>query len=132
MKYVNYSKGKIDLAYELVKKRSSEEDIKASGDLWIIDKILAGYETCVNPFELDARLRAEYKTIEMMENIQMRFCYNDARSAASRIPMEEILRNKLILDRAGIIADILLKHGRIKCVDELYENKDNRNNVLDG
>lgn len=125
MNYVNYNKGKINLAYELVKEKSSAEDIKASNDLLIIDKILAGYGTYEDSFKLDVKLRAEYKTIDMMENIQMRFCYSDNRPALSSISREEEIRNRLVSDRAGIVADVLLKHGRIKCVDELYENKNN-------
>ena len=121
MNYVNYNKDKISLAYKLAKEKSSAEDIKALNDLLTIDKILAGYETGEDLFKLDAKLRAEYKTIEMLENIQMRFCYSDNRPAPSSISTERIIRNRLVSDRAGIVADILLKHGRIKCVDELYE-----------
>lgn len=125
MNCVNYSKEKISLAYKLVNEKSSAEDIKALNDLLIVDTILAGHETCVDPFKLDEKLRVEYKIIEMMENIQMRFCYNDGRPVPSSISREEKIRNRLVSDRAGIVADILLKHGRIKCVDEVYENKDN-------
>lgn len=121
MDYVKYNKEKTSWAYELVKEKSSVEDVKASNDLLIIGKILEGDETCVDPVKLDVRLRAEYKTIEMMENIQMRFCYNDGRPTPSSISREEIIRNRLVSDRAGIVADVLLKHGRIKCVDEIYE-----------
>lgn len=121
MIYVNYNKDKINLAYKLAKEKSSAEDIKALNDLLTIDKILVCYKTGEDPFKLDAKLRAEYKTIEMMENIQMRFVYSDNRPIPSSISMKEKIRNRLVSDRAGIVADILLKHGRIKCADELYE-----------
>ena len=132
MNCVNYSKEKISLAYKLVNEKSSAKDIKALNDLLTIDKIFAVYGTYEDSLKLDVKLRTEYKTIEMMENIQMRFYYNDGRPVPSSISREEKLRNRLVSDRAGIVADILLKHGRIKCLDEVYENKDNWNKALGG
>ena len=43
---------------------------KAGQDLYILDLILSGVQTCVDKYSLDERLRTEYKTIEEMEKIQ--------------------------------------------------------------
>ena len=105
----------IDLAYKLIKDKSNKDDIKASEDL-------SGMETCFNPWQVDIRLRQDYKTIEMLENIQSNFCYNNKRILEGNITEYERVINNLKIDRAGIIADILIKHKRIKFVDELYKS----------
>ena len=33
----------------------------------------------------------------------------------------ERIMNRLESDKMGVIADVLLKHGKIKCVDEIYK-----------
>lgn len=35
---------------------------------------------------------------------------------------EESLMNRLESDRIGIMVDVLLKHGKIKCIDEIYKH----------
>lgn len=93
---------------------------KAGQDLYILDLILSGVQTCVDKYSLDERLRTEYKTIEEMEKIQDKFCYNDDRQTMGVTP-ENIIMSNLKSDRAGIIADVLIKHRVIKDVEELYE-----------
>ena len=93
---------------------------KAGQDLYILDLILSGVQTCVDKYSLDERLRTEYKTIEEMEKIQDKFCYNDGRQTMCVTP-ENIIMSNLKSDRAGIIADVLIKHRVIKDVEELYE-----------
>ena len=110
----------IDLAYKLIKEKSHEDDIKATEDLQVLDMILGGVQTCFDLYGVDDRLRKEYKTIGMLENIQSRFSYNDGKSI-KRITTEERLMNRLKSDRIGVIVDVLLKHGKIKCVDEIYK-----------
>ncbi len=112
----------IDLAYKLIKDKSNKDDIKASEDLSVLDAMLSEMETCFNPWQVDIRLRQDYKTIEMLENIQSNFCYNNKRILEGNITEYERVINNLKIDRAGIIADILIKHKRIKFVDELYKS----------
>jgi len=114
---VTYKKIYFDLAYEVLKKKSNYDDIKAADDLMVIDAILGGANPNIDPWSVDKRLRDEYKTIEMLENIQMNFCYNDGRIMGG---IEERIISNLKSDKAGIIADVLLKHTRIKCIDELF------------
>lgn len=117
---VKYNNDYIVMAYDLVELKSNTDDIKAGKDLYITDAILNGTKTCVNPYGLDERLRKEYKTIEMMEATADKFIFNDGRPVDRIITNEEKIMNKLKADRAGIIADVLIKHKIIKCVDELY------------
>ena len=122
MAYVVSNKEKlVDLAYKLIKAKSSKDDAKAAEDMLVLDTILSGIQTCFNPIEVDKRLRREYKTIEMLENIQDNFCYNDGRTVNKNVTEYERIINNLKSDRAGVIADVLLKHDMIKTVDELYQ-----------
>ncbi len=66
-------------------------------------------------------MREDYKTIEMLENIQEKFCYNDNRPMKSIVTEEERIMNRLVSDRIGVIVDVLIKHAKIKCVDEIYK-----------
>ena len=117
---VKYNRDYIHVAYNLVKLKSNDDDIKAGEDLYITDASLNGTNTCVNPYALDERLRKEYKTIKMMENVVDKFIFNDGRHKDSIISDEERIMNRLESDRIGIIADVLIKHEIIKIVDELY------------
>lgn len=57
----------------------------------------------------------------MLENIQMKFFYNDGKSMKRIITEKERVMNRLESDRIGVIADVLIKHEKIKCVDEIYK-----------
>ena len=88
--------------------------------LYFTTTILSGVQTCVDKYSLDERLRTEYKTIKKKKKIQDKFCYNDGRQTMCVTP-ENIIMSNLKSDRAGIIADVLIKHRVIKAVEELYE-----------
>ena len=118
---VAYKKRLIKQAYVLLKEKSNEDDIKAAEDLAVLDTILAGIPTSFNRYSLDERLRKEYKTIGMLENIQMKFSYNDGKLVKEISSEQERIMNRLESDKMGVIADVLLKHGKIKCVDEIYK-----------
>lgn len=117
---VKYNDEKVLIAYKLLKQKGIMDDNKAGQDLYILDLILSGVQTCVDKYSLDERLRTEYKTIEEMKKIQDKFCYNDGRQTMCVTP-ENIIMSNLKSDRAGIIADVLIKHRVIKAVEELYE-----------
>lgn len=119
---VKYEKALIDSAYELIKEKSHKDDVKAAEDLYVLDTILCGIQTYFNLYGVDEKLRKEYKTIGMLENIQSAFSYNDGKPMKRIITEEERLMNRLESDKIGIMADVLLKHGKIKCIDEIYKH----------
>lgn len=119
---VVYEKALIDSAYKLIKEKSHKDDVKAAEDLYVLDTILCGTQTHFNLYGVDEKLRKEYKTIGMLENIQSDFSYNDGKPMKRIITEEEKLMNRLESDRIGIMADVLLKHGKIKCIDEIYKH----------
>lgn len=118
---VAYEQRLIDLAYALIKEKSHEDDMKAAEDLYVLDAILNGMQTHFNLYNIDERLRKKYKTIEMLESIQSEFSYNDGNVMNRIITEEERLMNRLESDRIGVIVDVLIKHEKIKYVDEIYK-----------
>lgn len=117
---VKYNDNYISRAYALIERRSTDDDIKAMEDLHIVDIILSGADTYVDLDILDDRLRKEYKTIKVVESVANKYIFDDGQPE-KRIVSEKIkMMNKLKKDRIGIIADVLIKHRLIKCVDELY------------
>lgn len=131
-KMVKYNDKYISMAYELVNAKSTDDEFKAAEDLYAIDAILSGKNTCISPYGLDDRLRKEYKIIEKMEAIVDKFIFNDRRPVNRSVSEKEKVMNRLQSDRMGIIADTLIKHEIIKCVDELYvkPQMENRNIYL--
>ncbi|MGN0318154.1 MAG: hypothetical protein ACI4E1_09525 [Lachnospira sp.] len=117
---VKYNADYISMTYALVKQKGNTDDIKAAEDLYVIDVILSGADTCINQYELDERLRKEYKTIDMMETIANKFICNDLRPVNRIISEKEKIMNRLQSDKIGIIADVLIKHNIVNCVEELY------------
>ncbi len=118
---VAYEQRLIDLAYALIKEKSHEDDMKAAEDLYVLDAILNGMQTHFNLYNIDERLKKKYKTIEMLESIQSEFSYNDGKVMNRIITEEERLMNRLESDRIGVIVDVLIKHEKIKYVDEIYK-----------
>ena len=57
----------------------------------------------------------------MLESIQSKFSYNDGKVMNRIITDEERLINRLESDRIGVIVDVLIKHEKIKYVDEIYK-----------
>lgn len=111
----------INLAYVLIKEKSHKDDMKAEEDLYVLDTILSGVQTNFNLYAIDERLREEYKTIEMLENKQCEYAFDDGIPMKRSITEEERLINRLESDRIGVIVDVLIKHAKIKCVDEIYK-----------
>ena len=109
----------VHMAYGLIQGKSSSDDIKALEDLYVLDTILGGKQTCVDLYRLDERLRQEYATIERVESILRGLCCYKISSMSRSIKEDEII-SKLKIDRMGIIADALIKHGRETCFDKLF------------
>lgn len=120
---VKYDEAYIHMAYDLIKTKSNIDDVKAEEDIYVLDSIIGGIQTCVDIYALDERLRIEYKTIKKLENIQEKFCYDDGKPMGRSVTENERMISRLKSDRAGIIADVLIKHDKIKSIEELYEKK---------
>lgn len=115
--YVCFNEMLLDEAYKLAQIRGEKSDIKAADDLYIVDEILAGRVGCIDVYALDERLRKEYETIEQLENIVSEYTCRNSHRASSVSTERMVLRLKS--DRCGILADVLMKHGRMKYAEQL-------------
>ena len=111
----------INSAYVLIKEKNHKDDMKSEADLHVLDTILSGVQTNFNLYAIDERLRDEYNTIEMLENKQREYAFDDGKPMKRSITEEERLINRLESDRIGVVVDVLIKHAKIKCVDEIYK-----------
>ena len=67
---IKYNVDNIHMAYSIIKLKSNKDDVEAGEDLYVLDSILNGIQTCVNIYALDERLRKKYETIKELEKIQ--------------------------------------------------------------
>lgn len=121
---IKYNVDNIHMTYSIIKLKSNKDDVEAGEDLYVLDSILNGIQTCVNIYALDERLRKKYETIKELEKIQEKFCYDGGKSANVIVTEGERMLSRLKSDRTGIIANILIKHAKIKSIEEVYEKKD--------
>ena len=121
---IKYNVDNIHMAYSIIKLKSNKDDVEAGEDLYVLDSILNGIQTCVNIYALDETLRKKYETIKELEKIQEKFCYDGGKSANVIVTEGERMLSRLKSDRTGIIANILIKHAKIKSIEEVYEKKD--------
>lgn len=119
--YVDYNAVLLDEAYKLAQIRSKESDKKAADDLYAVDEVLAGRGGVISACGLDERLRKEYKTIEQLENKEIKYAYEVANVASPACSETERMVQRLKSDRRGILADVLIKHGKMKFAEELYK-----------
>ena len=120
--YVCFNEMLLDEAYKLAQVRSKKSDVKAADDLYIVDKVIAGNVGCIDIYALDDRLRREYETIEQLENKESEYAFRD-NNRVSEVFCSESKRiiSRLKSDRYGILADVLIKHDRMKYVEEIYK-----------
>lgn len=82
---------------------------------------MAGKAACIDIYALDERLRKEYDTIEQLESKESIYAFGDNNKIVSGNSETEKMILRLQSDRRGILADVLIKHGRMKCAEELYK-----------
>lgn len=124
--YVDYNAVLLDEAYKLVQIRSKESDIKAADDLYAVNAVLAGRGGIISVYGLDERLRKEYKTIGQLENKEIKYVYKVTNAASPVCSETERMVQRLKSDRRGILADVLIKHGKMKFAEELYKKWNDR------
>lgn len=122
--YINFNEVLLDEAYKLAQIKSKISDIKAVDDLYVVDEVLAGRGGIINVYGLDARLRAEYETIEQLESKVYKFAYKVTNVSSGVYSETERIVQRLKSDRHGILADVLIKHGKMKFAEELYKKMD--------
>lgn len=108
-------------AERLARTRGKISDAKAADDLYVVNEVMAGKAACIDIYALDERLRKEYDTIEQLESKESIYAFEDNNKIVSGNSETERMILRLQSDRRGILADVLIKHGRMKCAEELYK-----------
>lgn len=119
--YVCFNEMLLDEAYKPAQVRGKKSDVKATDDLYVVDKVIAGNAGCIDIYALDERLRREYETIEQLENKESEYAFGDNNRVSEVCSESERMISRLKSDKHGILADILIKHGRMKYVEEMYK-----------
>ena len=119
--YLCFNEMLLNEAERLAKIRGKISDAKAADDLYVVDEVMAGKAACIDIYALDDRLRKEYDTIEQLESKESIYAFGDNNKIVSGNSETERMILRLQSDKRGILADVLIKHGRMKCAEELYK-----------
>ena len=120
---VRYNDYYVDMAYVLVKQKSNDDEIKAAEDLYAIDTILGGMDTCINVHELDERLRRDYPSIEKLQELGRNMANNRGNNNIKYDVVSAIIAD-LNADKYGIYVDVLLKYGVINDMKKFIDKVD--------
>lgn len=118
--YVCFNEILLDEARKLAEIKGKISDAKAADDLYVLNEVMAGKAACIDIYALDERLRREYDTIEQLESKESIYVFGDNNQVSSGGSETERMILRLQSDRRGILADVLIKHGRMKCAEDLY------------
>ena len=102
--------------------KETKDDVKAGADLQYTNQLI----NCIsldpkyiqNGWDLNMRLRMEYPEIDDIQNIINRMPSDNARVPNPKEIIVEILK----MDCWGIVAHVLIKHGKIKEIKDIIKN----------
>lgn len=125
---IHFYREYVDLAVKLMDAKSEFDDVKALNDANEINFMITTAKPTVEFVDaakrLDRRINEDYPEINEMHNIAsnminyMSICQNKTYSE-----YDAILKD-LNSDLYGILASVLLKHGKISCIKEFIESVD--------
>lgn len=119
--YLSFNKMLLNEAGKLAEIKGKISDATAADDLYVLKEVMAGKATCIDIYALDERLRKEYDTIEQLESKESIYAFGDNNKIVSGSSETEKMILRLQSDRRGILADVLIKHGHMKCAEKLYK-----------
>lgn len=111
------------VAQKLINLKETKDDGKAGADLQYTNQLI----NCIsldpkyiqNGWDLNMRLRMEYPEIDDIQNIINSMPLDNAKVLNAQEIIVEILK----LDRWGIMAHVLIKHGIIKEIKEVIKDQ---------
>lgn len=109
------------VAQNLINFKETKDDGKAGADLQYTNQLI----NCIsldpkyiqNGWDLNMRLRMEYPEIDDIQNIINSMPLDNAKVLNAQEIIVEILK----LDRWGIMAHVLIKHGKIKEIKDIIK-----------
>lgn len=110
------------VAQNLINFKETKDDVKAGTDLQYTNQLI----NCIsldpkyiqNGWDLNMRLRMEYPEIDDIQNIINRMPSDNVKVPNPKEIIVEILK----MDCWGIVAHVLIKHGKIKEIKDIIKN----------
>lgn len=125
---IHFYKEQVEFALKLIEIKSKYDDIKASKDVTEIKTMINTAKPTVEfvnaAKQLDKRINADYPEIDEMHNIASNMANPVSMCQDKSFSEYDAILKDLNSDLYGILASVLLKHGKISCIKEFIENVD--------
>lgn len=125
---IHFYKKQVELAVKLIDIKSKYDDIKASKDITEINTMINTAKPTVEfvnaAKQLDKRINEDYPEINEMHNIASNMANPASISQDKSFSEYDAILKDLNSDLYGILASVLLKHGKISCIKEFIESVD--------
>lgn len=128
MGMIHFYKEQVELAVKLVDIKSKYDDIKASKDVTEINTMVNTAKPTVEfvnaAKQLDKRINEDYPEINEMHNIASNMANPVSLCQDKTFSEYDAILESLNSDLYGILASVLLKHGKISCIKDFIESVD--------
>lgn len=125
---IHFYREQVELAMKLIDTKGKQDDIKALKDVneinFMINTAKLTVEFVDAAKQLNKRINEDYPEINEMHNIASNMA-NPARLCQDKSFSEyDAILKDLNSDLYGILASVLIKHGKISCIKEFIESVD--------
>ena len=128
MGMIHFYREQVELAVKLIDTKSKQDDIKASNDINEINIMLNTAKPTVEfvnlAKRLDKRINEEYPEIDEMHKIASNMANSAGLYQGNSCSEYDAILKDLNSDLYGILASVLLKHGKISFIKEFIESVD--------
>lgn len=125
---IHFYKEQVEFSVKLLEIKSKYDDIKASKDVTEINTMINTAKPTVEfvnaAKQLDKRINADYPEINEMHNIASNMANPVSICQDKSFSEYDAILKDLNSDLYGILASVLLKHGKISCIKEFIETVD--------
>ena len=117
-----------DEAIKLIDLKSTIDDLKAAKDLAEINSVFTKEHPsdiqCTYEIKLHKRINTDYPEIEKIDEAATKVASAIGIKKQTAYTLFENVKQDLLRDAYGIYASVLLKHGKIKTVEDFIEKID--------
>lgn len=125
---IHFYREYVDLAEKLMNAKSKTDDIKALNDANEINFMIKTAKPTVEfvnaAKQLDRRINEDYPEINEMHNVASNMTNSISTCQNMTYSEYDAILRDLNGDLYGILASVLLKHGKISCIKEFIETVD--------
>ena len=125
---IHFYKEQVEFALILIEIKSKYDDIKASKDVTEINTMVNTAKPTVEfvnaAKQLDKRINEDYPEINEMHNIASNMANPVSLCQDKTFSEYDAILESLNSDLYGILASVLLKHGKISCIKDFIESVD--------